>query len=339
LRRDFDNKVVVITGGAGGIGMAFARRFGRAGARIVLFDLLAEGLEKAAAQLNREGIQVRVQVCDVTDAEACRHALEEVVLHLGGIDVLMANAGTVHRSAFSETSLAVFRRVMEVNFFGALNCARAALPALAQARGLLVVTSSIAGLAPLFGRSGYAASKHALHGLFESSRAEFRTLGVDLLMVCPSFTRSGFEQAAMGADGRPVGRPRTQVGGLAEPDAVAEAVFQGASKSRKRLILSPVGKVSAVLSRLLPSLYEHLMVRRLAGELQGASTFSPAEVRSPPGETRGGEGKAHGQQKARQSRHDPDAQPIWRHAEHSGSAEPAFRADGRGASGQPETPR
>ena len=92
--------------------------------------------------------------------------------------------------------------------------------------------------------------------------------GVGLLMVCPSFTESGFEKAALGADGNRLNRPRTKVGGLGSAEALAEVVYQAACRNRQRLVLSPVGKISAVLSRLAPSIYEHLMVRRLAGELR-----------------------------------------------------------------------
>ena len=132
---------------------------------------------------------------------------------------------------------------------------------------MVIVTSSIAGIAPLYGRSGYAASKHALHGLFESARAELAASGVGLLMVCPSFTESGFEKAALGADGKRLNRARTKVGGIGTAEALADVVYRAACRDRQRLILSPVGKISALLSRLAPSIYERLMVRQLAGEL------------------------------------------------------------------------
>ena len=267
-RRDFRGRVVVITGAAGGIGRALGARFAAAGARLALLDRDEPSLEQASGELRARGADARALVCDVTDAARCRAVMDEIAAGLGSIDVLVANAGAVHRSGFIETDLDVFRRVMEVNFFGALHSAKAALPRLLEARGLIIVTSSIAGLAPLYGRSGYAASKHALHGLFESVRAELRPTGVEVLMVCPSFTRTGFEQAALGADGRPVERARSQVGRLASPEAVAAAVYRGAVARRRILVLSTVGKISYVLTRLAPSLYERLMIRSLARELR-----------------------------------------------------------------------
>lgn len=262
-----DPPVVVVTGAAGGIGQALCRRWARDGARVVMLDVEPEPLEAAAAALRAEHAEVLALRCDVTRYEDCQAAVDETVARFGRLDVLVANAGTVHRSGFDETDLSVFRRVMDVNFYGALHCAKAALPHLLASRGLIVVVSSVAGLAPLYGRSGYAASKHALHGLFESARAELAAAGVRVMMVCPSFTRSGFEQRAMGRDGRPASKPRSMVGRLASPDDVADAVVRGAARGERLLVLSPVGRLTYYLSRLAPRLYERLMTKRLRNEL------------------------------------------------------------------------
>ena len=262
-------RVVVVTGAAGGIGRALCARFARAGAKIALLDRDEEGLREACATLERAGHDAVALPCDVTDYDRCRDVMEDIAARLGGIDVLINNAGAVHRSGLVETDVAVLRRVMEVNYFGSLHCAKAALPSLIARHGRIVVISSIAGVAPLFGRTGYAASKHALHGLFESARTELASSGVSVLMVCPSFTRSGFEQAALGANGEPANRPRSRVGSLASPESVADAVFAATIARRRLLVLSPIGKLSYLLSRLAPSLYDRMMVRRLGSELQG----------------------------------------------------------------------
>jgi UDP-glucose 4-epimerase len=258
-----DRQVVVITGAAGGIGKALARRWAISGATIALLDYEAEPLALAEAQLIAMGAEVLAVNVDVTDIEACQQAMAAVIQRFGTIDILVNNAGAVHRSAFADTDISVYRTVMEVNFFGSLNCAKAALPHLLKSRGLIVVTSSIAGIAPLYGRTGYAASKHALHGLFESARCELAEDGVRVLMVCPSFTRSAFEQRAMGADGHVAGTKRSMTGGIAEPEDVADAIVKAADSGKNLLVLSPQGKLSYYLSRLAPKLYTRAMVRRL----------------------------------------------------------------------------
>ncbi len=136
-----------------------------------------------------------------------------------------------------------------------------------ESRGLIIAVSSIAGLAPLYGRSGYAASKHAMHGLFESLGAEVAGKGVGVLMVCPSFVETGLEASTLGGDGKRVSRPRSKVGKLGNADDVAAEVLKAAEAGRRRIVLTPVGKTSAVLSRLAPGLYERLMIRSLRSEL------------------------------------------------------------------------
>lgn len=266
-RRSFDGKVVVVTGAGGGIGRALCHRFARAGARIAAVDLDADSLAETEAELARRGVDVLSVVCDITSRDDCEKAAAAIRGRWGRVDVLVNNAGVVHRSSFRETEVEVFRKVMEVNYFGSLCVTKALLEPLVEGRGLIVVVSSIAGLSPLYGRSGYSASKHALHGLFESLRAELAASGVDVLMVCPSFTRSKFEQRAMGPDGKHVTRGRSKLGKEASPDDVAEAVFAAASAGRRLLVLSPVGKLAVWLSRFAPALHQRLMVRSLEDEL------------------------------------------------------------------------
>lgn len=268
--RDFNGKVVVITGGAGGIGMALARAFGGVGAKVGIIDLPSSPLGEAQRELEAAGIEAVALPCDITMREQVPHAMDSVRSAFGGIDVLINNAGIVHRSAFAETKPEVFRRVMEVNLFGALHCTQVCLPDLIERQGLIIAVSSIAGLAPLYGRSGYAASKHAMHGLFESLGAEVAEHGVGVLMVCPSFVETGLEGRTLGATGEHIERPRSKVGRLGDPDDVAKDVLIAARKGKKRLVLTPVGKTSALLSRLAPALYERLMIRSLRSELEDA---------------------------------------------------------------------
>ncbi len=106
-----------------------------------------------------------------------------------------------------------------------------------------------------------------MHGLFESLGAEVADKGVGVLMVCPSFVESGLEASTLDGDGHRVTRPRSKVGRLGNADDVAKDVLKAAKTRRKRLVLSPVGKTSALLSRVAPGLYERLMIRSLRSEL------------------------------------------------------------------------
>lgn len=269
--REIKDRVVVITGGAGGIGQALARSFGAAGAKVAILDLPSSPLADVCAGLRRGGVQASSFACDVTDREQVEAALAQVRRTFGAIGVLINNAGIVHRSAFAETTPEVFRRVMEVNLFGAIHCTQACLADLLATNGLVIAISSIAGLAPLYGRSGYAASKHAMHGLFESLSAELAGQGVGVLLVCPSFVATGLEAATLGGDGKLLNRGRSKVGKLGDPADVAREVLKAARAGRRRLVLTPVGKLSALMSRLAPGLFERLMIRTLHTELDDRS--------------------------------------------------------------------
>lgn len=266
-RREFSGKVVVVTGAGGGLGSAFARRFAQAGARLGLLDVDGTKLGAIAAELGERGVPHMAVPGDVTDETGCRAAFGAIHRELGGIDVLINNAGITHRSAFAETDAVVYRKVMGVNFFGPLYCTQAALPSLIERRGLIVTITSIAGLAPLLGRSGYAASKHACHGLFGSLRAELRGTGVDVMLVCPGFTATGIGKAALDGDGSVTRHPQSTVGRVATPESVAEAMFRAAARSQRLVVLTGVGKVTYLINRLAPALYERLMARSLRHEL------------------------------------------------------------------------
>lgn len=260
-------RVVVVTGAGRGIGRALAAAFASGGAQVAMLDLDGSAVARSAAEIG--GLAV---ACDVTDEAQVARAIEAVVARFGRIDVLVNNAGITHRSLFAATGAEVFRRVMEVNFFGAVHMTRAALPHLAASSGTVVAISSVAGFAPLLGRTSYAASKHALHGFYDSLRAEVAGDGVGVLLVCPSYTDTDIHRAALAGDGRPVDRPNQIVGRLARPEQVAAAIVRAVARRRRQLVLSPVGKASYWISRLLPRLYERLMLRtqRAGFAIEGA---------------------------------------------------------------------
>lgn len=268
VKRNFEGNIVVVTGAAGGLGLAFARRFGRAGARVAMLDIKAEEVRSAADRLAEEGIEAFALTCDVSDAGSVVAAMQRVLETFGGVDVLINNAGISARAAFAQTRLAVFHRVMGINFFGALYTTKAALGSLTQRKGLIITISSLAGFSPLLGRTAYSASKHALHGLFDSLRSELRGTGVGVLIVCPGFTATGIGAAALDGDGTITRHPQSTVGRPAAPEKVAEQVFQAARHDKRLLVLTPVGKLSRWVHKVSPRMYEWLMVRSVRGELE-----------------------------------------------------------------------
>jgi NAD(P)-dependent dehydrogenase (short-subunit alcohol dehydrogenase family) len=267
-RPSFEGRVVLVTGAAGGLGRAVALGFAAAGARIVALDRDTDGLESLRTQLERDGRDCLALPCDVTDATACERAVAACIERFGALDVLVNNAGMSHRSDFAHTDLAVIRRVMDVNFFGAVNCTKAALPQLVSAQGLVVAVSSVAGYTPLIARTGYAASKHAMHGFFESLRTELAPEGVAVTMVCPSFIATHIDRNALGGDGGPVRHAQVTVGRPLTAEAAAECIVAAAARRPRMLFIGRTARQAWWLSRVAPGLYERIMSRRLRGEMQ-----------------------------------------------------------------------
>ncbi len=267
-KRDLSGKVVVITGAAGGLGRALALRCAARGAHLGLLDLQPDTLESLAKELRELEVRCAFASCDVTDPEACEAAIAQVAGELGGIDLLVNNAGITQRSAFVDTELSVYRKVMDVNFFGSLHCTRAALPHLRERRGQVVVISSVAGFAPLLGRTGYCASKHALHGFFDTLRAELAPEGIGVLIVSPSFISTPINVNALDGDGQRTRHPQSTVGKVMGPSEAAVAIVRAAERDRRFLPLGRVAVVTRLLVSLWPRLYERLMIRSVGAELE-----------------------------------------------------------------------
>ena len=280
----FREKVVAITGGAGGMGRALGQRFGGDGAHIVLLDRDPEALAGAAEMLEARGIAVLSITCDVTEEAAAPKAMAAIRERFGRLDVLIHCAGLTHVSPFRETDLEVYRRVMEVNFFATVACTKAALPMLIENQGQIVVLSSIAGFAPLLARTGYCASKYALHGFFETLRAELKEDGVGVLLVCPSFVATDFAKSGLAGDGTTLSFERSTTGKPLTPHEVASAIHRAARKHKPLLVIPSKAKLAYWVSRILPGVYERVMIRRFHIELdrnqgEGSPTL---DVRSHP---------------------------------------------------------
>lgn len=258
--RDLRNRGVVITGAAGGLGTALAERYAAEGAKLALLDLGGARAEALAARLRAGGAAATAFACDIADESSCNAAIAQAESTLAGIDVLVNNAGISARLLLRDATPELARRVMAVNYFGALHATQAALASLVSRRGQIVVVSSVAGFSPLVGRTAYAASKHALHGFFDSLRAELRGAGVAITIACPSFIATGIEKAAPGAAQRATG------GDEATPEAMAVRIVDAARRGERLCLPGRTARLAWWLSRVAPAAYERAMLRRVGGE-------------------------------------------------------------------------
>ncbi|MEH6405375.1 MAG: SDR family oxidoreductase [Sneathiella sp.] len=252
-------KTVLVTGAGGGLGQALCLLLLKAGARVAAVDLDQIGLDVLARQAPHGLLTFQ---CDITNEAKC----QDVVAQVGAIDILINNAGITHFSKFQDMEPQTIKKVMEVNFFGAVNMTYAALPSILKRSGKVVAISSVAGFSPLYGRSGYSASKHAMQGFFDSLRSEVAEAGVHVMMVCPSFIAS---QQAGGTKGGDTARPgsATQTAGKPlSPDFVAEEILAGLKSNRRLLNIGRVSKLSYWVNKISPKLFETVMTKKIKSE-------------------------------------------------------------------------
>lgn len=258
---------VLITGAGGGLGRALARAFSRRGHDLVLADLDAGQLRATADELG-DPDRIVLVAGDITDPAHQEEILVRAQTRFGGVRVLVNNAGITHRSPVARTDPKVLRKVMQVDWQAPLELALSALPQLQAHGGSIVNIGSMAGWMPVLGRAAYCGAKSALAQSFEVLRCEQQHKGVHVLMAYPSFLDTAIERNALGFDGKPARHARSTVGALKDADWMAERIVVALEKRRKRVYSDRVSVAASLLWRLMPDLYQRLMMRKFAVELE-----------------------------------------------------------------------
>lgn len=221
--RRFESRVVLVTGGASGIGKATARRFAEEGAKVLLVDIDDQAGKLTETEHRDAGLDVtfhRASVTDEDDIEALFRVLEE---RYGRLDVLFNNAGVVEESFVASTALPAWRRVLDINLDGAFLMARMAIPLMkAGGGGAIINTASIYGLVAIPGAASYVVSKHAVEGLTKTLALECAADGIRVNAVCPGWVNTPMVSLDIEADPSLPGRH--PLGRLAEPEEIAAVV-------------------------------------------------------------------------------------------------------------------
>ena len=261
---DLRGKTAVVTGASEGIGRDLAIALAEHGMNVVVAARREEALAEVVRTIEKKGGHALAVKTDVTDPEACRHLVERAVERFGGIDVLVNDAGLSMWARFEEiTDLSIFDRLMRVNYLGAVYCTHWALPYVKARRGLLVAVSSLTGKTGVPTRSGYAASKHAMQGFFDSLRIELTGTGVDVLVVSPGFVATEIRARALGPDGEPRHEsPREEKTRATMPLEVCIAQIVRAIERRDReLVMTRQAKVGMWMKLIAPRLVDRIALR------------------------------------------------------------------------------
>jgi len=261
---DFKDNVVILTGASTGIGEAMAHQLAGQGAWLALAARNAPKLEAVAAACRARGGRALVVPTDVTNEDECRELTERVVAEYGRIDTLINNAGLSMWMKFEDVEdLDSLEYIMRVNFFGSMYCTYYALPHLKQARGRIVAVASVTGRTGVPTRSGYAASKHAVVGFFESLRIEVEDDGVSVTIAFPDFVGSGMHTRSLGADGQPLGHNPLQVDKIMTSDACARLILAGAAARKRQVIMSTRSRFGQWLKLIAPGQVDRIAKRAI----------------------------------------------------------------------------
>jgi short-subunit dehydrogenase len=253
----FQNKVVIVTGGTEGIGKALVNTLIDQGAKVATCGRNQDKLYRLQMQFPDKPIHT--VVADVSKYEDCQNLINSTLQAFGGIDILVNNAGITMRSLMEDTDVAVIRRVMEVNFFGAVYCTKLALSSIKERKGTIIGISSVAGYRGLPSRSGYSASKFALQGWLEAIRTELMDSGVNVMWVSPGYTTSNIRNAALDQDGNPTGESFMDESSMMPAEEVATHILKAIENRKRTLVLTFTGKRAVFMNRFFPSFTDRMV--------------------------------------------------------------------------------
>ncbi len=256
-RRKILNSRVLITGASSGIGAAIARSMAARGASVLLTARRQSRLDDLAIEIEADGGQAFTLAGDITNPKHRAALLDHAAVQMGGLDILINNAGVGAIGPFFDASPERLRQVMEVNFFAPVEFMREAQMLLARGtRPAIVNIGSVLGHRAVPFKSEYCASKFAMHGFSDALRAEIEKQGIDVVLVSPSTTNSEFSDSLLEDQGSAAKLPYGM-----STERVAKKVVDAVKNGRNEVILSWGGKLLVYLDRLMPAVVDRLVAR------------------------------------------------------------------------------
>lgn len=256
-------KTVWITGASSGIGEACAHLYATKGDRLILTSSSHEKLEKVADQCKHLGASdVLVLPYDFVNQEGIKLLVRNAWDEFGGIDILFCNAGISQRSSVEETSMALTRKIMEINFFAPVAMTKAIIPLMKEAGGgKIAVTTSIAGVFGFPLRCAYSASKHALYGFFETVQAECYSSDIQVTFVCPGRVQTNISFNALDSKGEKYGRMDPGQANGISPEQAAQKIVNAIDRGQREVLIGRYELLMVYIKRFFPNLCARLIRR------------------------------------------------------------------------------
>lgn len=266
----FKDQVVWITGASSGIGEAVALFMADDGAKLVLSARRRDELERVKqviVDLGSNADNVMILPLDVTDEAAMPVAIDAVLEQFGRIDMLFNNAGISQRSLCVDTTMATYRKLFEVDFFGQIALTKLVLPIMIEQKsGHMVITSSVAGKIGVAMRTGYCAVKHAVMGFYDALRTEVDQYGIKVTSITPGFIKTNISVNAVKGDGEAFGKMDNDIAGGMEVGEAALVIMKGFKAGKYEIPVGNGPEMTALkIKRFMPNRLIKMMMKRARG--------------------------------------------------------------------------
>ncbi len=260
---NFKDKVVWITGASSGIGEALANELNNLGAKLILSARNEEKLNQLKLKFLPVNQNVHILPLNLEDKDSLPSKAKEAIEIFQRMDIIINAGGISQRSLAVETASAVEKKIMNINFWGTVMLSKAVLPIMiAQKQGQIVAISSLMGKFGTQYRSSYAASKHALHGYFDSLRCEVFNKGISITIVCPGFVKTLISVNSATADGSIYGKmDKNQQNGMSA-EHCAKKILEAVSLKKEELLIGGKEKYGVLLKRFFPKYFSNMIRNR-----------------------------------------------------------------------------
>ncbi len=266
----FNHKVCLITGASSGIGAALAQSLNSMGATLILSARNRENLESVKSSCSYPE-KIAILECDMEKTESLPAFALEAWNLFHGIDYVFLNAGMAVRDMIVNTDLAMVQKVMNINFISNVVLSRELLPYMrSKKQGCFVVTSSLCGKFGIPKLGAYSASKHALHGFFESLRAEYECDGIKVTMVTAGLVRTNITLNALKGNGTIYGKMQDSIAAGISPEACARGIMEAVAKGKCEVLVGAIEKYSVLIKRFFPGLLRMAITKHPMKKLRNA---------------------------------------------------------------------
>ncbi|BDS12697.1 SDR family oxidoreductase [Aureispira anguillae] len=258
----FKNKIIWITGASSGIGEALAYALAKQEATLILSSRKIEALQKVQQRCLKDCKAIYVQVLDLEQHDQIPKIVQQVIHQHGRIDLLINNGGISQRSLAKDTIFEVDQRLMNINYLGTVALTKALLPTfLKQQEGQIVTVTSLTGVLGTPYRSAYAATKHALHGFFDSLRAELVNDNITITIISPGFIKTQVSINAFVGNGTAQGSMDSRQNEGMDVNVFAQKMLSAIAKKKKEVYIGKKEVLMAYIKRYIPWLYYQMIPR------------------------------------------------------------------------------